>query len=54
MAQQIPFSFFGEANPLPFVQFDDPNLEVQDVEGLNVEFFATVASEGASSVTERG
>ena len=54
MAQQIPFSFLGDANPLPFVQFDDPNLEVQDVEGLNVEFFATVASEGASSVTERG
>ena len=54
MAQQIPFSFLGDASPLPFVQFDDPNLERQDVEGLNVEFFATVASEGASSVTERG
>lgn len=55
MAQQIPFSFLGDADPLPFVQFDLPIApEAQDVEGLNVEFFATVASEGSSSVTERG
>ena len=55
MAQQIPFSFLGDSSPLPFVEFDLPiKPEAQDVEGLNVEFLATVVSEGASSVTERG